>query len=700
MLTGGRAFEASSPTSLVGAILEREPAPLAERQPLTPPSLERLVRRCLAKDPDERWQSALDVAARLQEIANPDPDTSRARGTPRWVILALVAAVVTALVAGFLGTRPWQGTSQGPVVRAEIDLTPERALTHRRPSRTEVALSPDGTHLVWNSCPSGCWEGRALYMRSLDSGVVAPVPGTENAGEHFFSPDGRWIGFTALVGDGLKRRAVLRKVPVRGGLVVDLGELDFVTMGFSWGRDGKIYAGSMTRGIQWLSAEGGPLREITTRDRSREAGHRLPWVLPEGRALLFTTMPRTMTAVARVEAVFLDTGERKMVVEDAADARYLATGHLVFVRRGTLMAAPFDVDRLELTAPPVPVVDGVWQALNMRSGENSGAGQFAVGASGLLVYVSGGIASRDRPRELVLLDESGRAEPLPGFDREAVSPNLRFSPDGRQLAFTEEGTRDLVGLFDVERQTYRVLAEGGIATSPRWSPDGSRLAMGWSEGGPFHIYVWPASGGEGERLTESAGYDSALSWSPDGRLLAFVREELPARDIFLYRFEDRQVVPFLVTKANEAWPEFSPDGRWLAYGSDETGKDEIYVTSFPDGKQTLAVSRNGGEDPAWSRDGRRLFYVQSRGQGRETDEFMMAVSVGPGESLSLGQPTTLFRLPDGFGTRRPSSNYAVHPDGRFLVAPRREHERPPPITRLNLVHNWFTELERLAPTDR
>jgi serine/threonine-protein kinase len=489
-------------------------------------------------------------------------------------------------------------------------------------------------------------------------------------------------------------------VPVGGGLVVDLGELDFVTMGFSWGPDGKIYAGSMTRGIQWLSAEGGPLREITTRDRSREAGHRLPWVLPESRALLFTTMPRTMTAVARVEAVFLDTGERKMVVEDAADARYLATGHLVFVRRGTLMAAPFDVDRLELTAPPVPVIDGVWQALNMRSGDNSGAGQFAVSDSGLLVYVSGGIASRDLPRELVFLDESGRAEPLPGFDREAVSPYLRFSPDGRQLAFTEEGPRDLVGLFDVGRQTYRVLAEGDVTTSPRWSPDGSRLAVGRSEGGPFHIHVLPVGGGDGERLTEGTGYDSALSWSPDGRFLAFVREELPARDIYLYRFEDREVVPFLVTEANEAWPDFSPDGRWLAYGSDETGQDEIYVTSFPDGKQTLAVSRNGGQDPAWSRDGRRLFYVQWRGRGREASGFMMAVSVDPGEPLSLGQPTTLFPLPDGVGTRHTASNYAVHPDGRFLVAPRQEDERPRPITRLNLVHNWFTELERISSTDR
>jgi hypothetical protein len=449
-----------------------------------------------------------------------------------------------------------------------------------------------------------------------------------------------------------------------------------------------------------MPAEGGPLREITTRDRSLEAGHRLPWGLPGGEALLFTTMPRTTTAVARIEGVSLTTGERKVVVEDAADARYLETGHLVFVRRGTLMAAPFDLERLELAAPPVPVVDGVAQALNMRTDENSGAGQFAVADSGLLVYVSGGIANRDHKRELVLLDETGRAEPLPGFDREAVSPNLRFSPDGRQLAFTEEGARDLVGLFDVERQTYRVLVEGGIATSPRWSPDGSQLAMGWSEGGPFDIFVQPVSGGDGERLTESPGYDLALSWSPDGRFLAFVREELPAHDIFLYRYEDRQVVPFLVTKAKESWPELSPDGRWLAYGSDETGKDEIYVTSFPDGKQTLAVSRDGGQDPAWSRDGRRLFYVQSQGRGPEASGFMMAVSVGPGESLSLGQPAALFRLPEGFGTRHPTSSYAVHPDGRFLVALRREHEPPPPITRLNLVHNWFAELERLAPTDR
>ena len=581
-------------------------------------------------------------------------------------------------------------------MRSEIDLTEHLPLPGflNHPTRTELAISPDGAILVWAGSPDASPAQSALHLRRLDTGEVTLIPGTEGASQPFFSPDGRWIGFCSGNFQGGK----LCKVPVEGGLTVDLAEVSSLPMGASWGPDGKIYFGLWSEGIQWVPADGGPLREITTVDPTREAGHRLPSILPGGRALLFTTVPVAYGVKARIEIVSLATGERKVVVEDGADARYLETGHLVFVLQGVLMAAPFDLSRLELAAPPVPVIERVSQALNTGApARNSGAGQYTVSDSGLLVYGRGGI--RDFiPQELTLLDEGGRAEPLPGFDKDRIiSTQVQFSPDGRQLAFVglSEGG---VSLFDVERQTYRALKDKGVASSPRWSPDGTRLATSWTAGGPFHLWIVPTGRGDWERLTESERSDRGLSWSPDGRFLAFDRRSPLSQDIFLYRFEDRQVVPFLTTNATEGYPEFSPDGRWLAYASNESGRWEVHATSFPDREQTITVSRQGGRAPAWSRDGQRLFYYSDppAPDGRRS---MMAVPVRHDPEMSLGLPTTLFRLPPGF-VALSTRSYDLHPDGRrFLVGVTREQEPSPPITRLNLVHNWFAELNRLVPVD-
>jgi Tol biopolymer transport system component len=302
------------------------------------------------------------------------------------------------------------------------------------------------------------------------------------------------------------------------------------------------------------------------------------------------------------------------------------------------------------------------------------------------------------PVQLVLLDEAGRAQPLPGFDEPRVSPQLRYSPDGRWLAFIEQVPGGLLWLFDLERHTYRALSDRGVVGGPRWSPDGNRLVVFWAEAGPYHLWLLPPSGGEWERLTDGERHDWASSWSPDGRFLAFERAGPPSGDIYVYRFEDRQAVPFLATKAREFLPEFSPDGRWLAYTSDETGRREVYVTSFPNRERTLTVSRGGGMAPAWSADGSRLFYyVPPSPDGASS---MMAVTVRPGPELSLGPPTELFPLPKRFISFPVARTYELHPDGRrFLVGVLAEQERPEPITRLILVHNWFEELKHLVPTD-
>jgi Tol biopolymer transport system component len=707
MLSGQRPFRGDTHAEAVAAVLKEDPLDLVSPSGPVPPALNRIVRRCLEKDPEDRFQSARDLGFALDALSGTSGESELGPEARRWPwkrhrgsILAVVALALGALLAGVLANRSWLPPPESgrgePVLRSQVDLTLDWPLfgIGNQPVRTDLALSPDGTLLVWTSGPG---HPPGLLVRRLDTGEVVRIleAGEKKGGQPFFSPDGRWIGFAGA--EAPRRPILLRKIPVEGGLVVDLAELSEMPMGASWGPDGRIYLGSEKQGLQWVPAEGGSPREITTVDRKREVGHRLPSVLPGGRELLFTTMPFLWGVKARIEAVSLETGERKVVVEDGADARYLPTGHLVFLRQGVLMAAPLDLSRLELTAPPVPVLEGVSQALNWGSDDlNSGAGQFTVSDSGLLAYAPGGIVE-DTPIELLLVDESGRAELLPGFDRPLVSPQLDFSPDGRQLAFTEQHRSGLLWLFDVERQTFRALSQGGVAGSPRWSPDGTRLAVGWAEAGPIHLWIVPTGRGDWERLTEGERMDWSPSWSPDGRFLAFVRGGPPSFDILIYRFEDRQIGPFLTTEANEYSPEFSPDGRWLAYTCNESGRDEVYVTSFPGREQTMTVSRNGGQAPAWSRDGSRLLYYSRPSEGRRS---MMAVTVRQGPELSLGIPTPLFRLPEGvvaFGTR----TYELHPDGRrFLVGRYVKTEPPPPITRLNLVHNWFAELERLAPTGR
>jgi len=706
MLTGRRAFEGDSQAKVIAAI-EAAPAP-SMPSPIASPAVARVVGQCLQKDPEDRWQSVRDLARRLCEVADLD---AVAEGRPaRWVgRRALVPAVAGAFILLLAGTvvgrlwpRPSLSARPTQVVRSQIDLTPDRpvfgwsytttaAAVH--PHRTELALSPDGTLLVW----AAHTHPPALYLRHLDTGEVTRVPGSEQGLTPFFSPDGRWIGFVSWAGD----RPRLCKARVEGGLPVDLAEVEpnAGPMGTTWAPDGRIYLGSWQSGLQWVPAEGGPLRDVTTVDRTREVAHRLPFVLPGGRELLMTVPANLFGLKIRIEVVSLATGKRKIVVEDGADGRYLPSGHLVFARQGVLMAAPFDLARLELAAPPVPALGTVSQALLGGDRGNSGAAQFAVSDSGLLAYAPGGMYP-DTPVELLLVDESGRTEPLPGFDRPLVSPQLSVSPDGRLLVFNEQERTGLLWLFDLERQTYRALSDRGIGGAARWSPDGKRLAVSWSEAGPRRLWIVPADEGDWQQLTSGEQREWSPSWSPDGRFLAFTGGTRSS-DIFIYRFEDRKIVPFVATPAWEGCPEFSPDGRWLAYVSDESGRYEVYVTSFPGREKTFTVSRQGGWAPAWSRDGSRLFYHStSFPDAPHGTQQMMAVTVRKGPEFALGMPTALFRLPEGFvyfGTR----TYELHPDGRhFIIGRFVKTEPPPPITRLELVQNWFAELERLAPTQR
>jgi len=551
------------------------------------------------------------------------------------------------------------------------------------PARTEVALAPDGSFLLFSATPDGTMEKAMLYRRPLDREEATVIPGTEAACVPFFSPDGQWIGFWA--------KGKLYKVAVKGGVPSLLCDLRARPVGICWGPDGRIIFGTGRAGLGYVSAAGGTPDTLTTVDAGKEATHRLPHLLPGGKTLVFTAMPFQFGLEARIEWLSLETGKRKVLIEDGADAQYVSTEHLIFVRKGTLMAAPFSLDRLETTGPPVTVKAGLMQDLNFTMTDmNSGAGQYSVSESGTLVFAAGGIFP-EPVADLYWIDRSGRAEKWTAFGARPVMA-IQLSPDGRQVAFTTGGLNRSAGVYDIQRRTVtRLTSDGQPWGAPVWTRDGKRVAFSWSKTGPTAIW-WAAGDGSGktEQLTKTESGQRASSWTSDGKFLALVESGRgTGYDIQVLRMADRQVIPFAATKSNEAFPEFSPDGLWLAYASNESGRNEVYVRSFPDGKRTLPISSEGGMSPMWARDGRELFYWNI--------DFttLMKTDISLGQNLSAGTPKLLFEFAAAASAM--VRNYDITPDGRRFLIREKKDIVLPPVTELNLVRNWFEELKRLSP---
>jgi serine/threonine-protein kinase len=401
-------------------------------------------------------------------------------------------------------------------------------------------------------------------------------------------------------------------------------------------------------------------------------------------------MPHTWGVAARVEGLWLGTGRRKTLIDDAADARYLPTGHLVWVRRGTLVAAPFDPSRLEVTGPSVTVTGALLQATNeLFSERNSGAGQYSVSESGTLVYASGGIfPDPEIPRNFV--DRGGRAQPWSAFGTRP-SLGVRLSPDGRRAVFSSTGLDRTLWVYDMERDTATKLTAEGLSMFATWSPDGKRVAFSWSKAGPLNIWWTPSDGSRDmERLTPSDYAQQPASWTRDGKYLALV-ETGPSTgsDILVRQMADGKMIRFISTAAEEAWPEFSPDGRWLAYASNESGQNEIYLRAFPNGDKRQTVTSRGGMAPLWSPDGRELFYWNLDLTS------LMKVDISPGREAPAGIPKLLFKFVTTYSG--PVRGYDITPDGRRFVIPEPPRFTPAEVTQLNLVQNWFDDVRRLSP---
>jgi serine/threonine-protein kinase len=669
MATGRKAFSGATQASLISAILRDEPQPISQVQPMCPPALDRVVATCLAKNPDDRWQTARDLVRELRWVASnsghrtPAPvAVARARkGRPIPMVAAFFAG---ALAAGLL---LWPLLHRPPAPARNQAVWLSMALPAEAPFATygsqRPVFSPDASRVAYVAVQAGIPR---LYLRDLDALDVRPVRESDGADTPFFSPDSRWLGFST----GTK----IVKVPVEGGVPQTIVEANEIR-GASWGPDGTIVFATGTSGLRRVPAGGGASEQLP----GTEGGFALYWprILPGGEAVLFTSTAGTPHAVV----LSLKTGQRHDLIE-GTDPQYSPSGHLVFARGGTLFAAPFDLKSLSLTGPAISVLEGVMVLSPFAMA------QFGLSAGGALVYAPG-----SAPRHtLVMVDRRGKAEPLSFGQRGWEEP--RLSPDGKRIAVClREGDPDL-WILDLARGTVvRLTFEAGEDETPAWSPDGRQVTYKGGGGGGRApgIYRRFADGtGAEERLLESEQHVHAGSWSPDGRILAYtVYHSATSGDIWVSTpgaKEERH--PWLQTPFNERAARFSPDGRYLLYVSNESGRDEIYVQPFPGPGGKWQISIAGGTEPVWSRDGREIFY--------RTGDQMMAARVAPGSAFSVESPRVLFEgkfVP----TRRGEAAYDVSADGqKFLMVQPDEHAVP---TRLNVALDFSEELKRRVPSE-
>ena len=661
MATGRRPFEGKTHASLIASILEREPRPLAELQPMTPPALDRVVRTCLAKDPNERFQTAHDLRLQLRWIQEggsaaglPAPVIARRRHHERALWLGVTAAVglVGAGVAWWLKPAP---PVPAIVSRLEFALPEDQTLT--RPGRRVLDISPDGTKIVYVA-------NQQLYLRALNELTAQPIRGTaQDPLDPVFSPDGEWIAYFAPVNPGTRQFA-LRKVPVAGGAPVTLAQTDW-PYGASW-QNGTIAYGQNVPGkhgtIEIVSDAGGPPTTLVSID-TKDAYITQPHLLDGRPEVLFAVVPRSRGGGdGQILAYASDRNSRVVVASGGMNPRLLAGGQLVYFHDSTLIAVPFDEDRLTVTGGPVPVIEGVSGSLG------SFTGQFAISRNGTLVYAPGSMAGESE-RRLVWVDRQGREAPIAAKPRAYEYP--RLSPDGTRIAVGVNEDEYDIWVWDLAKDTLSRLTFGEPAdTYPTWTPDSRQIIFSSRATRETNgdLFRRSADGtGAAIPLTKdnSGGVPQAIS--ADGTRIV-IRDRLVAPwDLTLLSLDGGIQKPLLADTAfSELNAAISPDGRWITYQSDESGSSEVYVRPFPAvDSGRWQISTGGGTRPAWSHSGRELFFLAASGGDLSRLE-MIAVPVLPGASFSHGKPQSLFRARQ-FALGPAGRNYDVAADGRFLM---------------------------------
>jgi eukaryotic-like serine/threonine-protein kinase len=684
MLTGQRAYPGKTQLSVASAILEKEPSPINSVKPLTPAPLDHAIRRCFAKDPEDRWQTARDVAIELKWIADSGsqsgaaiPGMKRSKSSSQLTVAALAAITILAAALAILYAR-------SPAPYARVTRTYVKAEEGSgfifSGDQKGFAISPDGLNLAYVASTPSPDSKPALWIRPMDSLHARLLPGTEAAGFPFWSPDGRYIGFFS----GGK----LKKVDSQGGppaIICDAPD----GRGGSWNQQGDIvFSPTVNSPIYRVSASGGPITQLTTQDPSNnETTHRWPSFLPDGRHFIFlagSTFTPSESYTNSIIVGSLDSKQTKLLFHTHFQAAY-APGYLLFVRQSSLMAQPFDANRLELTGEAVPIAE---QVLEDSSIANA---WFSPSANGMLLYAEGAAKNR----QLVWFDRSGKqVGGVPGDDAYA---GIGLSHDGKKLVYYLDGTGFDVWSFDIARGVKIPLTFGSSSGQgnlyPVWSPDGKYVAYTSFRDGKYGLYQKSAdgSGSEIQLLESTDHFRVPTSWSTDGRFLAY-HEGVSGRTYangvpggwsiwMLPLFGDLHAYPFIQSTFSAREANFSPDGKWLAYCSNEAGEYRVYVVPFPGPGGKWQVSLGDGRGPIWRRDGKEIFYLSA-------DNKLMAVNVeASGGSFVSGQAHTLFDS-HSYGV---FGRYDASADGqRFVVV----HEGNRPSTTLTFVTNWPAELKK------
>jgi Tol biopolymer transport system component len=670
-ITGRKAFAGSSQASLITAVMSGDPPPVSAAQPMASPALDRLIRKCLAKSPDDRWQSARDLLSELQWIAEagsqagiPAPAAAERHDRQRlpWLVAGAVAALFL-LSLVFTVAHLREQPAKGLGVRFQVP-APEKLSFH---FYDLPAVSPDGERIAFTAS-AGTNDPNKLFVRPLSAATATEISVPGSVYFPFWSPDGRQVAFSGATG--------LQKVDFAGGPPVTLCQTGGLAFGGTWSRDGVILV--PIRGLlHRLPAAGGEPKPVGSSAKG-EISQIWPQFLPDGKHYLYLST----SAQPELEGIYvasLDGGQRKLIVTTQANAVYVPSGHLLFVRGDVLMAQPFDLRKLKLVDEPRPITDHIAM---MSSFSNIPGATFAASPNGVLVWRNG---SETSASQLQWFDRSGGKLGVVGDAADFSSP--AFSPDEKKLAVgvmdPQTKTRD-IWVIDLVRGTRtRLTFDPADDFNPVWSPDGTRIAFTSNRKGERDLYQKPADGsGQEELLLEAKdGQKNAEDWSPDGKYLLYNHQ--PAGQAHLYAMPlegDRKPVAFLKTAFRTDQGQFSPNGRWLAYSSVESGRREIYVQGFkldpsqPRGK--WQISTDGGSEPRWRRDGKELYYYAVKG--------LMAVDVKTdGASFEAGIPKPLFDVRVPTAGR---NHFVAARDGqRFLVVvPEEETSNAP----MQVLVNW------------
>jgi Tol biopolymer transport system component len=691
MLTGQRPFHGDTVSDVLASVIARE-ADLRALPAGLNPRLPDLIRRCLEKAPKRRWQAIGDVRVELEIIAAAPLATPTSAGPAPAVIpiwkRALPAVGLAILASAITGGLVWRSRAVAPPpVVTRFSLTLANPLTLIGTQRTVIALSPNGRELAFSAgAPVG------LYVRAMDALDAHLVRGSDGPTPPVgpvFSPDGQALVYWSQMDQALER------IPTAGGAPFTLCPTDLPS-GLSWSVDGIVFAN--TEGILRVPADGGA-KELLVKATAGEIQFG-PQLLPGGRELLFTSADASGGSerwdAGRITVQTLATGVRRTIIDGGTDARYVASGHLVFGRRGVVYAVPFDVARLALTGREVPVVEGVMRGTGTYG---SGSLNMAVSADGTLAFLPGPLEPVATTVSLAQFDRAGKWQTLGAPPGSYQTP--RLSPDGRHVAFVVDDGKDVnVWVYDIgSDRAPRRLTFGGRNRSPAWSADDRRIAYRSDRDGPMAVYWQPSDGsGAPERLTAppASTTDIPLSFSRDGAWLLFERLDAGRTTVWTFSIRDHRAVRFDVVESTQlTGAVFSPNGQWVAYASREPGRsNQIYVEPFPPtgAKYLASNSLEDAHHPLWSADGTELFYTPGPGSR------LIRVPVTFAPSVSFGTASVIERP---FSNLASSSDrpYDMTPDGHFLsltdplLAAGGLHS-------ITVVLNWFAELRALAPTGK